>query len=1261
MKKLILAALMPAALLGLAQYADAADPSELRIYLNPGHGSWCSNDRPMDILREVNGELTVVHPGTSPNTQKSTPDTTAFYESNTNIRKMLAVVDKLESYGLKIDRTKNQDNPNKYRVGAALDLSNNIVMSHVMAGPYPHDPDIATICNRSLQEIREEVEVNNFDMFFSLHSNAALGSYTNYLSILYRGYSNINNAAGVELGANDSKTTPDLVPGSQQMAIACAEQALKMAHQHWTERKTAAVGSGAVLGDIDFYHGSSISENNGKYYRGYLGVLKHGVPGFLAEGYFHTYMPSKQRAMNWDADRMEGVEFARGIANYFGLPLETTGDIYGVVRDKFNKFSHTFYVPLASTTDAMLPLNGVTVVLYDENDTEVGRYLTDNHYNGVYVFQNVKPGNYTIKVEKDGYQMLNTEDYNIVVSAATTTYSETWMADNTYVQPDITYYDYEDPMADINHVGVAGSYNLEQKYANRTIDDFGVDGGMPTRTIVRNGYVYNAICMSPDGKSEATPVVTVAEAKTAAAVRNVNLEGLSNIGDIALTADNVLVLSANGNLYRWKNDPIGLPSALPRLIPNKSGIELPAAMPSIAYSGTFDDGTVYATSGGNLYVLTITNGEITAAHAEDASDILSLEYGSQLTISPLHDKALIATTIESEKGLIEFQPVGQSGAKPAVIATTPTTGPLYGIGQSFFKMAGGTFMVTPLRMTGMSAGIGMYDITEGLDKLREVEVSNTWVGDWTTFATVNGQCYVNYDSRSGAFKSYYFDLYATSSDRKFTRISTEDVEQVRELAHYAYDLNSTGEGDVTISFKSTGAAPEANIVLTNVDNPDDVVSAPLGAVVAGDNTFTYNTAELPEGKTYNWGVEIRSRAIPESGRVWAAFPSGKTPNNSGKSTTPREGLVVFTDPAYPTYGLSIMSLGYNQGLWVYGPDHELIGTYAADAPGLDATNHSSLFRGTVRGDKAVWADWSDKGAGYWQFDPLNPEAGLTNILAGTNDGTGAHIYNDKNIGGNASGIAFFGEGDDEVLWAFAQDTPTPKTSNNLIRYKSAGKSIIDMEPDQVWNSANPWADTPALFKNANAEVLPTERGIFVTQIRTSNKNTAEAPSFILFGYDGRQILNSANIENFVAGGSGIAISRDYNTLYASENGKGIAVIELTWSDDATTVTSARKLYSISTKGTEHYQMALDPAGNLAVVSRGPGLEVYTLRNDHPRAFTPAATLLSTAGVEQIADDIDLSRFPVEYFDLQGRRVDTPAPGAIVIRRQGPKVDKLIVR
>ena len=122
MKKILLSA--AAALLALGVSAQTAK-EDVRIYINPGHGSWGPNNRHM---------ATIGHDPIS----SVDPDTTDFYESNTNLRKCLALLDKLEEYGVPFDRTKNQTNENPNRIGAALDLSQNIVMSHVKCGPYPY-------------------------------------------------------------------------------------------------------------------------------------------------------------------------------------------------------------------------------------------------------------------------------------------------------------------------------------------------------------------------------------------------------------------------------------------------------------------------------------------------------------------------------------------------------------------------------------------------------------------------------------------------------------------------------------------------------------------------------------------------------------------------------------------------------------------------------------------------------------------------------------------------------------------------------------------------------------------------------------------------------------------------------------------------------------------------------------------------------------------------------------------------------------------
>lgn len=48
-------------------------------------------------------------------------------------------------------------------------------------------------------------------------------------------------------------------------------------------------------------------------------------------------------------------------------------------------------------------------------------------------------------------------------------------------------------------------------------------------------------------------------------------------------------------------------------------------------------------------------------------------------------------------------------------------------------------------------------------------------------------------------------------------------------------------------------------------------------------------------------------------------------------------------------------------------------------------------------------------------------------------------------------------------------------------------------------------------------------------------------------------------------------------------------------------------------------------------------------------------------INNVAVDAVDANVPVEYFNIQGQRIDNPANGQLVIRRQGSKVEKLIVR
>lgn len=396
------------AAVGFVMTAHAKTAEELRIYLNPGHGSYTPNDRPMTLV------------GHEPYSRTKT-DTTNFFESNTNLRKCFGVLEKLRKMGLKFDPTLNQTGE-RWQIGAARDMDNNIVMSHVKCGPYLDDNGSAdqlgsaaspllTKYNRSLSEIAQEVDANNFDMFLSVHSDAigSDGTLTNKPLFIYRGYNDCREATGVSVTQQTE---------SRDMARKCWPYLYANPHYVWTKFSMTNMD---IDGDIDFYGSSTTARG----YRGYLGVLKHGVSGFLAEGYCHTYQPARHRAMNWDADYMEGAAYAHGIADYFELEKESTGDIYGIVRSKTEKFTHTYYNPIKTSDDVWKPLCGVKVTLYQDGN-QIAEYLTDNYNNGVFVFKDLDPGHYTVNFESDEYAPLDAP-LEIDVAAADIAYPKAFL------------------------------------------------------------------------------------------------------------------------------------------------------------------------------------------------------------------------------------------------------------------------------------------------------------------------------------------------------------------------------------------------------------------------------------------------------------------------------------------------------------------------------------------------------------------------------------------------------------------------------------------------------------------------------------------------------------------------------------------------------------------------------------------------------------------------------------------------------------------
>ena len=363
----------------------AMTASATKVYINPGHGSWGANCRPMATINYAAG------------------DTLGFFESNTNLWKSFMLESKLKGAGYSVKMS---------RYASGGDINNKT-----------YNKALSTICN--------EAENYGADYYISIHSNAgpegelggANGKFANYPVILWRGY-----------------TSKPGVSKSDKMAKACVT---RLYEAFWAKPATPNGGGGPepttyysasnprILGDLDFYNTSSTY--------GYLGALAHDIPGYLSEGYFHTYSPARHRALNPEWCRQEGVRYFRGIQDYYGKAGEKVGYIMGYVRSKTEKYSHKYYIPYTGSNDEYLPLNGAKIVLRNAANeviktncyNYVKRYLsnqdyytTDHNYNGIFVFENLAPGKYTLYVHKAGYKDLVQE---VTVTADKTIYPQIFM------------------------------------------------------------------------------------------------------------------------------------------------------------------------------------------------------------------------------------------------------------------------------------------------------------------------------------------------------------------------------------------------------------------------------------------------------------------------------------------------------------------------------------------------------------------------------------------------------------------------------------------------------------------------------------------------------------------------------------------------------------------------------------------------------------------------------------------------------------------
>ena len=368
MKKLLLSIF---ALCAVVMSASAA-----KIYVNAGHGSWTSECRNM---------LLINYP--------SYGDTLGFWESNTNLWKSLYLEKKLKESGHTVKMS-------RYYSGGTGQLE---------SSPY----------DKALHVIAAEANSWGPNYFISVHSNAhSDGAVTNYPLFIHRGYTGSETCSGSIWG----------------------ERIL------WTHHYEIFL-QGQENNSYPNYNNNNKNIQGGLSMNGWdYGVLRHSYPGTLVEGYFHTYQPARHRAMQPDWCRQEGLRYWRGFTEMYGSSKDSKGYVMGYIRTKDKQINQTHYTG-RSANDIYYPMNGARVVLRNSK-TELIKtdpykyvardfvsqaiYTTDGYYNGVFVYDDLAPGKYTVYVHCKGYKDLVQE---FTVSADKTTYLQLFVTAGTGTEP----------------------------------------------------------------------------------------------------------------------------------------------------------------------------------------------------------------------------------------------------------------------------------------------------------------------------------------------------------------------------------------------------------------------------------------------------------------------------------------------------------------------------------------------------------------------------------------------------------------------------------------------------------------------------------------------------------------------------------------------------------------------------------------------------------------------------------------------------------
>lgn len=1255
----------------------AVTVNDIRVYINPGHGCWMTRNLPL-----VN---------------KALKDTTGFHESNTNLWKAFGIMEKLIEWGVPFDRTLNQSGEH-HQIGAARSFKNPIVFSRVKNTPWYGD-DTQELYNRNLTEVAAEANYNDFDYFISIHSNAYVdGTNTNYMALYYNGR----------------------VSASYNSTMAAGWYLLENPHQMWT----------------NYPNSPHLLEGSG----GYEVLSSLNVPGYMSEGFFHTYQPARHKIMNPAVARIEGIGYAKGINDYFSLgKKDSYGMIYGILRHATETFSHTYYTPNTGTLDKYKPINGATVKLKKDGQV-VQIVVTDGFYNGAFVFDKVAPGTYTIECSHPDYA---TSSMSVTVEA------------NKIVYPTASI-----SSEGMSFVPVQGAYayghTLSKSGDNYTFS-YKATANAPKASIILTNKSTGAktthdagkvtkgnnsvtISAANIGEGEYTWAVSIANEESTAAQVYHNQGGTTDNnrrGGVAIDLDTESKYF--GHVYTTTGYAGGIQRYNPDLSKN-GGIlhadKFSSSTSSSPYRIKISNSKAYISDwsdeNSGVYVYNPDNGSLNQmfqgsrassgqwtnggavvggsttgiafynagnerrmyAFCEDYTSgrmLLRYHLGNNDTWGAAPSATFATVTnnlghnnvemVTCEKGVWICQNLRGTNSTQAAPAfmfmdhngniklSSYNLGGLEAITQSPESGIAISKDMTCLAVGNSGGNVSIYKVTwngdtPSLAYQYAVEVGSTTDIEQIAFDPADNMLIFSRQQGLMAFtlrnpaRNTVTDAPSSQAITGSGSTPTPEPEPDPEpetpstnRGAFAYGFKiEPNDGLYKLTYSLTDNVKGLDIVFTNVETGEvisiDVSSIP-SLLAKGECVALLEAGDLPIGN-YTWGVAVHNKE--SIGAEVFYNQGGVTANNR------RGGVTIDLDSESPYFGYVYSSVGYSEGVQAYLPDLTKNGGIILTDKFSTGTS-SSPYRIKANSGKLYLSDWSDGNSGIYVYNPAN--SSFAQIFQGSRASSGQWTNGSAVVGGSSTCVDFWGTGSERYMYTFCEDYSTGK---KLIRYKLGTADTWNTTPTYVFDGISGY------LASSNVEVAVCDNGVWICQNYMGTNHTDEIkPTFLFMDHSGNLKFNAYSLgtaNNMTeAPEGGIAINKAMTKLaVANDNYGNINIYDVTWNGN---VPSLKFSYEINVSHAQtNYagieQMMFDPADNLLIFSRQYGFMAFSTKNPARKSLTvaPSSQVLDikTTGVE----NIELNDAPVEYYNLQGIKVDNPR-GGIFIKKQGNKVSKEYVK